>query len=222
MGPGSERRRTGSRDDDGRALHLRLLGRDPTAPTDLADQYLPLLLDWLRRTFHEDDALLTEVAIELILSLGERPEQYDPNRRPLPTYLRMAARWDLKNALARESRRTAHLVPLDIDDDPPSDVEVRPRARNREWARTPDPADTVVDALYREKVLAMREYFDERDWEVVELQMDGERRTERYASVLGLQDRPRDEQVRAVKRAKDRIKKRLQRLWRTMIVTDDD
>lgn len=214
MEPGSARRPTGSRDDEGRALHLRLLRWDPTAPTDLANQYLPPLLDWLRHRFsNKDDALLTEVAIELILNLGERPEQYDPNRLSLSAYLRMAARGDLKNALARESRRVAHHAQLD-------DVEVQSRARNREWARASDPADTVVDALYREKALAMRGHFDERDWEVVELQMDGERRTERYASVLGLQDRPRDEQVRAVKRAKDRIKKRLQRLWRTM--TDDD
>jgi len=121
----------------------------------------------------------------------------------------MAAGADLKNAREREKRRAAHHVAL-------ADVELRSAARNRWWTSTVDPvADDDAESIAR-----LREQFHGQERDVVELIVDGERRTERFARVLGLQDRPREEQAREVKRAKDRVKKRLQRLWQRM--ADDD
>lgn len=201
-----------SRDRD-RALHARLLQHDPTAPSDLAERYLPSLVDALQSTFPDiDDALLEDVAIELILAFAQRPEHYDPGRAGLASYLRMAARRDVQNAIQSQRRRDHHHVPLE-------DVELHPLARNILWASNRDPADTLADRLDDERVARLREQFQGTEREVVDLMIEGERRTEAYAPMLGLQDRSRIEQAREVKRVKDRLKKRMQRLWRGM--TDD-
>lgn len=190
-----------------RALHARLLGRDPSASSDLAVRYLEPLITSLRRTFPGVEAALLETAaIDVVLDLAERPEQYDPDRAALPAYLRMAAKGDVLNALERERRRAGRLAPLE-------DVELRSPARNTQWADASDPIDAVSDALGGEVIASLRSYFDEREWEVVQLMTEGERRTEVFAGLLGLHDRPRAEQACEVKRVKDRLKKRLQRHW---------
>jgi hypothetical protein len=51
----------------------------------------------------------------------------------------------------------------------------------------------------------------EVDRRVLRLMVDGERRTAVFAAVLGLDGQPAEAQRREVKRAKDRIKKRLER-----------
>jgi hypothetical protein len=213
MEPGFGQGVRGAADDVGRAHHARLIDRDPTAPSDLVVSYLSPLVDWLLRTYpRHDGALLETVAIDLLLDVGRRPEQYDPDRLSLFAYLRMAARRDVTNALEKERRRAAHQVPWE-------DVELRPPARNSTWTSASDPADAVIEVLDREKVLAMREQFDDRDWACVLLILDGERHPEPFAALLGLHDRPREEQGREVKRAKDRLKKKLRRLWSRQ---DDD
>jgi RNA polymerase sigma-70 factor, ECF subfamily len=212
MKPGSGRQATGSSDHDGRILHARLLRRDSAAPSDLADHYLDGLVTSLRRAFlrdRVDDDLLVTIAIELILDVGERPEQYDPDRLGLSPYLLMAAKRDVLNALQSERRRADRQVSLE-------NVELRAPAWNRQWANTSDPADKAVDAFVHERAATMRAQFVGRDREVVDLMLDGERRTQVFANVLGLLDRSRDEQVSEVKRAKDRLKKRMQRIWRRM------
>ena len=214
MEPDSGRRARSSSNDAGRVLHARLLRRDATAPSDLADGYLDGLIAALRRFFHRDrvdDEVLVTTAIEAILDLGERPEQYDPDRLGLSPYLLMAAKRDVLNTLQRERRRADRHVPLE-------NVELRAPVRNSVWASPSDPAETLVDAQAGERVALIREQFAGRDREVVDLMLEGERRTRAFADVLGLQDRPLEERVREVKRAKDRLKKRLQRLWRRMSV----
>ncbi|MFN8634254.1 MAG: hypothetical protein U0893_10390 [Chloroflexota bacterium] len=201
-----------SRRDD-RLLHARLLDRDPAAPAELAERFLPPLVAWLHRAFRKDDPLLLEtIAVDLILSLGERPEQYDPDRLPLTSYLHMAARGDVRNAREREQTQFRKLARLD-------DVELSPSGRNTLREHASDPADAVADAHGGERVDALLDQFVGLDREVVELIVDGERRTERYAEVLGIQGQPWDEQLREVKRAKDRLKGRMKRVWKRM---DDD
>lgn len=213
MKPGLGQGVHGVSDDAGRSLHARLLARDPTAPSDLVSSYLQPLVEWLLRTYAgRDPAMLESIAIDLLLDVGERPEQYDPDRLSLFAYFRMAARGDVSNALAKEQRRTAHHVSWE-------NVEIGLQARNSTWTSAADPADEVIEALDREKVLAMREQFNDRDWECVLLLLDGERRTEPFAGALGLQDRPREQQALEVKRTKDRLKKKLQRRWQGQ---DDD
>jgi hypothetical protein len=208
MAPGLGHDGPDTPDDGGRALHARLLAGDPTAPSDLVCLYLAPLIAWLLRTHAgHDPELLETVAADLLLDVGIRPTQYDPDRLSLFAYLRMAARGDVRNAEEKERRRAAHQISLD-------DVEVRLPARNSWWTSEADPADEVIAMLGRERVLAIRGQFDDRDWECVLLLLDGERRAEPYAALLGLRDRPREEQAAEVKRTKDRLKKKLQRMWR--------
>jgi hypothetical protein len=208
MQAGSGHRASGPDRESGRALHARLLRRDPTAPSDLAATYLAPLVAWLGQTFpRDDDALLETIAIDLMLGLAEHPERYDPDRLPLERYLRMAARGDVKNARDAARRRAARLTSLE-------GVELLPSVRNSRWAHAQDFAGRVADVLDDERLAAMLEQMTGRDREVVELMLDGERRTTEFATILELQDRPLDEQVREVKRAKDRLKKKMQRLWR--------
>ena len=194
-------------DDGGRALHARLLQGDPTAPADLVDWYLEPLIAWLHRTFPGDDRdLMESVATDSILALGRLPARFDPDRLTLDAYLRMDARGDLLNARKTERRRQRPLVPLET-------VELHPQARNSGWSGTSDPENRALAALSQERVLALRDHFCERDWEVVMLMVDGERRTERFAAILEIEHQPPDERARGVKRAKDRLKGKLKRLW---------
>lgn len=211
LGDGVQSRSAGTADRD---LHARLVRGDPTAPSDLAVRYLDPLLTSLRRAFPRvDDQMLETKAHDLILDLGERPAQYNPDRRSLAGYLLMAARGDVRNALKSEQPRASRIVPLE-------DVELRPPSRNTPWLESADPADIVAEAASSERVAAVRGHFDDQEWEVVQLIGEGERRSEVFAEVLGLQSRPREERDREVKRVKDRLKKRVQRVWRTLYGDD--
>ncbi|MCC6179782.1 MAG: hypothetical protein IT305_31095 [Chloroflexi bacterium] len=213
MVAGAGNQQEGSERGDDRALHARLLQADPTATSDLAIRFLAPLADWLRGAFRRvDPDVLESVATDLILNLGQRPTQYDPDKGGLMAYLRMAAKADVLNALKRERRRTSHEMPLEV-------VELRPPARNTSWAGASDPADAVADAADGAAIASALEHLDARDREVVRLMMQRERRTAIFADVLGVHDRPPAEQAREVKRVKDRLKKHLQRHW--LELTDD-
>ena len=148
--------------------------------------------------------MLSSIAIDLILDLAQRPEQYDPHRLSLSAYLLMAAKRDVLNAIQREQRRAGRTAPLE-------DVELQLPARNNEYAGGADPADAVVRAAADAEVARELAGLSATDREVVQLMMDGERRNDVFAGVLGLHGRPELEQRREVKRTKDRLKKWLQR-----------
>lgn len=204
--PPSERAASAS--DADRTLQARLLDREPAAPSDLALAHLgPLVASISARFPNRDDHLLIDVCIDLILSLAEKPEQYNPDRAGLAQYLRMAAYRDVQNALRGEGRRTRRLVAF-------RDVELAEAAGNR-FAESPnDPAEVMIREQPTDPslLLLVREAFDKTERDVLELMLDGERRTAVYAAVLGLGQRSELEQAHEVKRVKDRLSKRLRRL----------
>lgn len=202
-----------------RQLHARLLARDAQAPSDLTEQYLLALVTYLRRVFPErdfpllrDSHLIEEAAEDALFDLAKHPEHYDPARSTLISYLRMAARGDLRNKLQREARHRRHLVPLPDENAP--GVEQSALARNSGREDTEDPA---LLAERREQLnpqfQPMRNtVFSDQDRTVIQLILDGERRTSVYAQILGITHLPESEQRREVKRVKDRLLKRLRRL----------
>jgi RNA polymerase sigma-70 factor (ECF subfamily) len=204
----SERHGTAPPLDDDRTLHERLLARDPNAPSELAEAHLPPLVRRLRQRFPTlDEHLLEEVAIDLILSVAEHPRQYDPSRASLTAYLHMAARRDVQNALRSRGRQTRALRPLE-------DVELAQSAGNL-LAETPsDPAE--ITAMHKpldpETAALLRQSFSPLEWEAVQLVLEGERRTSIYADLLEIRHLAEADQAREVKRVKDRLLKRLQRL----------
>jgi hypothetical protein len=119
----------------------------------------------------------------------------------------MAARRDLFNLMKREERRHRRRVAW-------SAVELREEAGNIP-GREEDPSDLLEDREESERweavLRAVRQACTEAERRVLELMLAGERNTAAYALALGNTGLPAAEQEREVKRAKDRIMKRLER-----------
>jgi hypothetical protein len=121
----------------------------------------------------------------------------------------MAATGDLLNAIEKERRTLSREKPL-------ADVEHRLERRNRVVAS----AGSKLDAEgpeYRARIeelraAADREFTDPREREVAELMIGGVSDVAAFAAVLGIEQLPVGQQRVQVKRCKDRVSKRLQRL----------
>lgn len=190
------------------------------APAELADLVLvPLAKELAKRTGPllraagatvREDAL-HDAAVGAYMSYVKRPEQYVPAKAPggLLPYLAMSAHGDLLNALPGIERHR-RVVPLSL-------VELRGADRNTPLSLVGGAGSTRGDTEHNNVAarhvpdahLALMETEAERD--VLRHMVAGERRTAVFATDLGLTSRPLDEQRREVKRAKDRIKKRLGR-----------
>lgn len=203
-------------DDPGRSLHERLLAGDPLASADVAEHYLPLVVTRLRRVNPSirDPHLIEMAAIDAIFSYIRRPQQYDPDRLPLERYLDMSASGDLKNALQAETRRARRSTSLDSDT--ATAVEVSQRAGNdsveeqvlKRLGQSQPNGISHQEALW----MVAREFPNPADRQILILMLENERATRTYAPLLNVEGLPVEEQRREVKRAKDRIGKRLQRL----------
>ena len=109
----------------------------------------------------------------------------------------MAAEGDLRNALAKTTRRKRREISIE-------DVELA-GAGGKERLEAPG-LDTRLEAQ-RMRGRIGELFKDPRDREAVELLIEGERSTEAFAKVWGLERLPAKEQASQVKRHKDRIKK---------------
>jgi RNA polymerase sigma-70 factor (ECF subfamily) len=192
----------------GLSLHLRLCEPDPVAPADLCLACLDPLVHWLETRFPRVDPHLRETAAhDALVGYVKAPERYHPKLGPLPAYLRMAARRDLYNLMKREGRHHRRRVAW-------SAVELREEAGNIP-GREEDPSDLLADREESERweavLRAVRQACTEAERHVLELMLAGERGTAAHALALGLTGLPVAEQEREVKRAKDRIMKRLER-----------
>jgi RNA polymerase sigma-70 factor (ECF subfamily) len=180
-------------------IHAKLCEEDPVAPSDLANHFLDPLADWLRRTN----------AADAILSLIKNPHAFNPDKSRLDAYLRMAAQADLRNALSREQRHTKRREKLEV-------VELFGSAGNL-YQEESDPAMVIEreeedrEAIMRAVPLDITQWFTLEEQRVMELILQGERRTEAFAGVLGITNLPKPDQRTQIKRIKDRIKRRLQR-----------
>ncbi len=143
---------------------------------------------------HTPDACNT-AAEDAVFGFLLHPGAFDAHRAGLGAYLRMAARRDLLNVLAKE-RRVRRGIPLDSVAEPAD-------PRNR----TPDGELTWDDP----RLVAERATFDATESAVLELMRNGTRDTATFARPLGVEHLPAKEQAVEVKRVKDRVKKRLAR-----------
>jgi hypothetical protein len=188
-------------------LHRRLRKRDPVGPANFADAFLKPLIAWLQATHYGVDPMVcAEAAGEAIIGFLNNPTGYDPQQLGVEAFLRMAAQRDLQNLLRKErrhqrNRRDWNVVEqtsedgkyLRRDDDPSLPLQIE-EARKRQA-----PPDAVWQKLTDE---------ERRVWEQMQ---QGERRHSVFAVILGVSHLPVREQKRAVKRVKDRLKKRMQR-----------
>ena len=190
------------------ALHLRLIAGDKTASDESVARWLPELVQRLayrnRSVAARDEQLITSAALDALFDYTLDPQKYDAARSSLGYYLFNAAQRDLINALAREktqSRQASsiHLVEFSLGDG--NDIE-------------DELVEKVDAAALMERVL--EEITDPLDRRMLVLMLQGERATAAYAAVLGVEDLPEHEQRITVKRHKDRISKRLERLGDTI------
>ena len=184
-------------------LHQRLLDDDPVATVDFFEMAVPVLERYLSFQFPSlgpgvDPDIYILATHDTLTDYFKNPRQYDPARSGLMTYLRLAAKRDLQNLLRKESRHATGRTSLDSVEFDTSDGN--------------DVAETVADSLdalrlYDEMTQGMTTA--ERD--VFFLMVEGERSTEAAAAALNIEHLAVMDQVREVKRVKDRIKKRIQR-----------
>jgi len=183
-------------------LHHRLVNGDETASAEVFERYLTPLIEELCRYYqsvaNRDRTLISDAVTEALFNYVEQPSNYDPSRASLRGYLKMSADGDLRNLLEKEKRREKPKESLD------KIVELRGGVRKRN--QTGKALEGKEIEAHIEEIVS-----DEADREVVEMMLDGVRKTERYAEVLGIDHLPIEEQRTKVKRAKDRLKKKLQR-----------
>jgi RNA polymerase sigma-70 factor (ECF subfamily) len=147
--------------------------------------------------------MFVEVSVgEAFLNYCEKPERYDPQIISLRSFLLMAAERDLKNALALERRQTQYQVSLVSSYGTNEEQDIIDESQNLE-------AHVQSEEL-REYVLTT--FTDPVDKSIAELILDRVRSSEPYISLLGLDGLPQSEQVKQVRRHKDRIKRRLRRI----------
>jgi hypothetical protein len=133
-----------------------------------------------------------------------RPHQFDERRGlALDRFLQLASRRNIANILRSHARRQA-----------------REEEAARVYASAAVELDPVVgNLLYQEEHARLHQQEEEllnllqdpKDRQILPLRLQGERRTEAFAAILGVSHLPIEAQRREVKRAKDRIDKILRR-----------
>lgn len=99
-------------------LHSRLLLDDPVATEEIFAIATPELERHLRMRFPSiaigvDPDIYLSAVFDALTEYFKNPSKYDPDKSGLMTYLRMAARWDMQNLLAKESRHAKGRTPLE-------------------------------------------------------------------------------------------------------------
>ncbi|WP_420645476.1 hypothetical protein [Candidatus Leptofilum sp.] len=191
--------------------HQEILSEsNPTAFAQLSELALPHLIAFLRREFRQVEPHLHETAaIDSLLSYHQSPNKFDPDKLSLFAYLRMSTRHDLLNAIDKQNRQKRPLVSID---EPNIQSQLVDDANSLEdgfslagWLSNENepPAQAILNNF--EATLSTT------DRQLFLLMLNGVRETEPYADILGISATSITEQRRAVKRAKDRLTKRLQR-----------
>ena len=185
-------------------LHERLLADDLLATYDIFEVAAPILERFLKYKFPDlapgvDPNIYVSAVYDALTDYFKSPDKYDPDKSGLMAYLRLASYRDMQNLLRKESRHAKGRVSLE-------DVEHSHSDGNY------DVLDEIADRI---DVQRMKDELSE-GMSVVErkvflLMVEGERSTRAAAEVMGIGHLTPQEQSREVKRAKDRIKKRLQR-----------
>jgi DNA-directed RNA polymerase specialized sigma24 family protein len=186
-------------------LHRRLLTGDRTASEEVVRLLHASLTQEISAQFsHTDQHIIWDGVIDAMLDYCARPQQFDAERGILlKRFLRLAARRNVVNILRGEQRR-----------------KVREEAAGHAWAASSVELDPAAGNLLQKEESTQRQrqqtaltnaLQNPNDQQLLALRLQGVRRTEAFAEVLGITHLPIKTQRREVKRAKDRIDKMLRR-----------
>jgi DNA-directed RNA polymerase specialized sigma subunit len=195
-------------------LHRRLVDGDHVAPADLATTYLvPLIASLVKSNSRRvPREFIEEAAHVALMCLAKSPEKFDAsqNRAALPLFahLRRVAQRDVQNILRREKRHWRRRVSMEA-------VEL-PEFAGKYLGRNDDPSEPLQLREEAEKadgqiLRFVREGLNDGERQVLELMLQGERKTAAFARVLGIEQLSKEEQKAKVKRVKDKLKKRIER-----------
>jgi len=180
-------------------LHQRLLQNDVLAPQAACLAFLPALTAYLQHKFPSADPHLhATAATDALMDYLRQPHRFDPSRGNLYSYLCLIAQRDFQN-LQRNARRHRH-------------VELPEEFGNSSQS-------TVLDAILaaeqyeqsQRQLAQLAQRLPQLDQRVLRLMLQKERSTSVYARAMHLDHLSHHQQQRQVKRAKDRILKRLLR-----------
>lgn len=205
-------------DRRGLRLHRRLVDGEPDAQTELFNRYYQPLFRHAVNQIHDrthGDDIANDIVADALMNLLERPARFDPTRgKSLFNYLRMDVQGDVMNYIQRVRKLpgTDRLDrPIGDDDGDVGNGTVGGNIASEEL--TPEQiAEMTVDHQWLADIRARVVESDE-DGIVFDLQyIDGVRRTEDFAAVLGNGHLPAGQQATEVQRIKDRVSKRLRRI----------
>jgi DNA-directed RNA polymerase specialized sigma24 family protein len=186
-------------------MHRRLLAGDRTASEAVMRLLHASLTQEVSAQFRQiDQHIIWDGVIDAMLDYCARPQQFDAERGvSLKRFLRLAARRNVMNILRGEQRR-----------------KVREEAAGHAWAAANVELDPAAGNLFQKEESAQRQrqqtaltnaLQNPNDQQLLALRLQGVRRTEAFAEILGITHLPIETQRREVKRAKDRIDKMLRR-----------
>jgi RNA polymerase sigma-70 factor (ECF subfamily) len=176
------------------SIHSRVVGGDEVAREEIASLLVSLLSTRLRRLRPGvDGALVEECVHDAVLDYLRTPGRFDPSRSRLDTFVAVAARRNLIDRLRHEKRPNKYEVPLDTLE---------------EYSLPVSLPVGVDDSPRRISRLAR----SESEVAYLKARLHGEQRAEALARVMGLGELSLQEQRRHVKRVRDRLKRRAQRL----------
>jgi len=182
-----------------------LLTGDRTASEEVVRLLCALLTQEVSTQFRQTDQhIIWDGVIDAMLDYCARPQQFDAERSvPLTRFLCLAARRNIMNMLRGERRRKA-----------------REEAAGHAWAVSSVELDPTAGNLLQKEESTQRQQQqtaltnalqNPNDQQLLALRLQGVRRTEAFAEILGITHLPIETQRREVKRVKDRIDKILRR-----------
>jgi RNA polymerase sigma-70 factor (ECF subfamily) len=189
-------------------IHQRIIGDDPTAFSELCVRAIEPLVNSLMSSGKSTDYHLCQTIVhDALLEYFEYAQKYDPTKSPLFSYLRLMCSRDLLNALDKERRKNKKIMSID-------DEDVAERVGGRNNVQEERDLDEWVESLSgqdkNEIIRDLKTTFNDTDWEIIQLWIiEGVRNTDRFAAVLQIRDQDIDTQRREVKKAKDRIMKKI-------------
>ena len=199
------------------SLHERLVAGDPTILGDVAKLVFEPLIAELRNEFRGvDDHVLQEKAAVALIEYGKAPSQANARAGAgVMGFLVLRARSRVMSELKRDRRREeaetryanerhrhrGHRNPVELRRVLSEHIE---EDATEMLAEGLDPVEEVERQARRSDVLEGAK--TEVDGLILSMMLAGIRATSQYAKVLGIEDRPFQEQRRIVKQHKDRLK----------------
>jgi DNA-directed RNA polymerase specialized sigma24 family protein len=190
-------------------LLQRLRRRDPVAAEEFCDSYLPRLAQdrrWVPAGVY-DQHMVWDAATDAVLEFIETADRYNPARMGILGYLRMAARRNVLNLIAREQRHGSRRAALD-----PVDLSAVAGNDQQETSNLPEGLTAEAGRAFLRRL--REKLTNAQDWEAAVMMLDGVRSTEEYARLWGLLHLPAQECRIEVRRRKNRIGKVIERLRR--------